>query len=46
MKVNTGKSHLLVFRNVIASAKFDNNYIESEKQQTLLRITIDSDLTF
>ena len=46
MKVNAGKSHLLVSRNVIASAKFDNNYIESEKQQMLLGITIDSDLTF
>ena len=46
MKVNTGKSHLLVSRNVIASAKFDNNYIESGKQQMLLRMTIDSDLTF
>ena len=46
MKVNAGKSHLLVSRNVIASAKFDNNYIESEKHQMLLGITIDSDLTF
>ena len=46
MKVNAGKSYLLVSRNVIASAKFDNNYIESEKQQMLLGITIDSDLTF
>ena len=46
MKVNTGKSHLLISWNVIASPKFDNNYIASEKQQMLLGITIDSDLTF
>ena len=32
MKVNTGKSHLLVARNVRATAKSDNNYIESEKE--------------
>ena len=32
MKVNTDKSHLLVSRNVRATAKIDNNYIESEKE--------------
>ena len=46
MKVNTGKSHLLVSGNVRATAKIDNNYIESEKEQVLLGITIDSNLTF
>ena len=46
MKVNTGKSHLLVSGNVRATAKTDNNYIESEKERVLLRITIDSNLTF
>ena len=46
MKVNTGESHLLVSRNVRAIAKTDNNYIESEKEQVLSGITIDSNLTF
>ena len=46
MKVNTGKSHLLVSGNVRPKAKIDNNYIESEKEQVLLGITIDSNLTF
>ena len=46
MKVNTGKSHLLVSGNVRAKAKIDNNYIGSEKEQVLLGITIDSNLTF
>ena len=46
MKVNTGKSHLLVSGNVRSKAKIDNNYIESEKEQMLLGITIDSNLTF
>ena len=41
MKVNTGRSHLLV-----SSAKIDNDYIGSEKEQVLLGITIDSNLTF
>ena len=31
MKVNTGKSHLLISGNVRATAKIDNSYIESEK---------------
>ena len=46
MKVNTGKSHLLVSGNVRSKAKIDNNYIESEKEQVLLGITINSNLTF
>ena len=46
MKVNTGKSHLLVSGNVRGTAKIDNNYIESEKEQALLGITIDSNLNF
>ena len=46
MKVNTGKSHLLVSGNVRSKAKIDNNYIESEKEQVLLGIKIDSNLTF
>ena len=46
MKVNTGKSHLVVSGNVRATAKIDNNYTESEKEQVLLGTTIDSDLTF
>ena len=44
--MNTGKSHLLVSGNVRSKAKIDNNYIESEKEQVLLGITIDSNLTF
>ena len=46
MEVNTAKSHLLVSRNVRATAKIENNYIESEKEQVLLGVTIDSNLTF
>ena len=46
MKVNTGKSHLLSSGNVRAMAKIDSNYIESEKEQMLLGITIDSNFTF
>ena len=30
MKVNTDKSHLLIYGNVRDTAKIDNNYIESE----------------
>ena len=43
MKVNTGKSHLLVSGNVRTKTKIDNNYIESEKEQVLLGI---ANLTF
>ena len=46
MKVNTGKSHLLVSINVRATTNRYSNYTESEKQQVLLGITINSNLTF
>ena len=46
MKVNTGKSQLLVSGNVRATTKIDNNYTQPEKEQVLLGITIDSNLTF
>ena len=46
MKVNTGKSHLLLPGNSRATAMIDNSYIESEDEQVLLGITIDSNLTF
>ena len=44
MKVNTGKSHLLLSGN--STATIDNSYTESEDEQVLLGITIDSNLTF
>ena len=46
MKVNVDKSHLLVSGNVRATAKNNSNYIEFEKEQMLLDITIDSKYTF
>ena len=46
MKVNTGKSHLLLSGISRATATIDNSYIESEDEQVLLGITIDSNLTF
>ena len=46
IKARTDKSHLLVSGNVRATAKIDNNYIESEKEQVLLSIKIDSNHTF
>ena len=46
MKVNTGKSHLLLSGNSRATATIDNSYIESEDEEVLLGITIDSNLTF
>ena len=46
MKVNTGKSHLLLSGNSRATATIDNSYIESEDEQVLLGITVDSNLTF
>ena len=46
MKANTGRSNLLVSRNVRATANIDSNYTESEKEQVLLAILIDSSLTF
>ena len=45
MKVNTGKSYLLLSGNSRATATIDNSYIESEDEQVLLGITIDSNLT-
>ena len=45
IKVRTDKSNL-VSGNVRATAKIDNNYIESEKEQVLLGITINPNLTF
>ena len=44
--MNAGKNHLLVSGNVRSKAKIDNNYTEAEKEQVLLGITIDSNLTF
>ena len=46
MRGNTGKSHRLLSRNSRATATIDNSYIESEDEQVLLSITIDSNLTF
>ena len=42
IKVNTGKSHLTLSGNSKATAMIDNRYIESEDEQVLLGITIDS----
>ena len=44
MKVNTGKSYLLLSSNSRATAAIDNSYTEDE--QVLLGVTIDSNLTF
>ena len=44
MKVNTGKGHLLLSGNSRATATIDSSYIESEDEQVLLGITIDSNL--
>ena len=46
MKVNTSKSHLLLSGNSRATATIGNSYIESEDEQVLQGITIDSNLTF
>ena len=46
IKVNTGKSHLLLVGNSRATAKIDNSYTESEDEQVLLGITTCSNLTF
>ena len=46
MKVNTDKSHLLLSGNAKLTSNIDNNIIESENNQELLGITIDSNLTF
>ena len=41
MKVNTGKSHLLLSGNSRTNAMIDNSCIESEDEQVLLGITTD-----
>ena len=46
MKANTGKSHQLLSGNSRATATINNSYIESEDEQVLLGITIDSNLNF
>ena len=46
MKVNTDKSHLLLFGNTKLASNMDNNTIESEMKQELLGITTDSNLSF
>ena len=44
MKVNTVKGHLLLLGNSRAKAMTDNSNTESEDEQPLLGITIDSNL--
>ena len=46
MKMNTDKSHLLLSGNTKLISNIDNNLIESEKEQVLLGITVDSNLSF
>ena len=46
MKVNTDKSHLLLSGNVSLTSNIDNKLIESENEQVLLGVTIDSNLSF
>ena len=46
MKINTDKSHLIMSGNAKVTANIDGNFIESENQQELLGILIDSNLTF
>ena len=46
MKVNTDKSHLLLSGNASLTSNIDNNLIESENEQVLLGVTIDSNLSF
>ena len=45
MKVNTGKSHLLLSSNSRTRCTIGNNYIESKDEQVLPGIAIDSNLT-
>ena len=40
MKVNTGRSHLILSGNFRATATINNSYIESKDEQVLLGITI------
>ena len=44
MKLNAGKSHLLLSGNSRATATIYSSYIESEDEQVLPGITIDSNL--
>ena len=46
MRVNTDKSHLLLSGNMKLKSNIDNNIIESEMKQELLRRTINSNLSF
>ena len=46
MKVNTEKSHLLLFGSNKLIANVDGNVTESEDNQILLGIIIDSNLTY
>ena len=46
MKVNTGKSLLLLSDNSRATVTTDNSYIESEGEEVLLGITIGYNITF
>ena len=46
MKINTDKSHLLMSGNLKVVAVIDSNLIESENEQELLGVLIDSRLTF
>ena len=46
MKVNNGKSHLLLSGNSRATATVNNRYSESEDEQVLLGITINSNLAY
>ena len=46
MKANTDKSHLLLSVDNNLTVKIDGNIIESEDEQVLLGVTIDSNLSF
>ena len=46
MKLYTGKNRLLLLGVSRATAAIDNSYIESEDEQLLLDVMIDSNLTF
>ena len=46
MKVNTDKSNLLSSGNAFLTSDIDNNLIESENEQVLLGVMIDSNLSF
>ena len=46
MKANTEKSHFLLSDSNKLTANIDGNVIESEENQILLGITIDSNLSF